>query len=398
MLSMGLATAASASSVWTTPVPLDSNINQSFTDYWPCISADGRRLYFSSTRSGGYGDEDIYYSDWDSIAQSWSEAVNCSTGVNTLMREFSPAITSDGSRLYFVSSRGGGYSDWDVWYSDWDADSGRFLSAVNAGPNINTVCVEWSVAISNDMKTLYVASGYFPGHACDLETLKFSRWNEIDSAWGPSDYVPFQQIFPAQLEAASVTANGLTMAFQSWGGFSSLSPCFQGNYELYTATWNGSAWDIITALCPPVNSPTFDGSPSLSADGRCLYFASSRDDPEHGSTDIYVSYNLGDTTYVVEYPSDVLPSELTSQNYPNPFNLSTVIEFNLPLPAQVSCTIYNSQGRTVIELIDKNFSSGRHVLRWDGTDSSGQTVASGIYLYVIDYLGTRIVRKMTLIK
>ncbi len=398
MLSIGMLTSTSASAVWTTPVALDSTVNASFTDYWPCISADGRRLYFSTPRADGFGSEDIYYSDWDSVAQNWSTAVNCGPGVNSFMREISPAITSDGSRLYFVSSRGGGYSTWDVWYSDWDADSGRFLPAVNAGPNINTVCIEWSVAISHDMKTLYVASGYFPGHACDLETLKSSQWNEADSNWGPADYVPFQQIFPAQLEAASFTADGLTMAFQSWGGFSSLSPCFQGNYELYTTTWNGSAWDDVSALCPPVNSPTFDGSPSLSADGRCLYFASSRDDPEHGSTDIYVSYNFGDTTYVVEDSAAPTSIKLTSQNYPNPFNRSTAIEFTIPLPARVRCTVYNAMGQTVALLVDSDMASGRQVLLWDATDTSGRTVASGVYLYAIDYLGTRTVRKMTLIK
>jgi len=66
-------------------------------------------------------------------------------------------------------------------------------------------------------------------------------------------------------------------------------------------------------------------------------------------------------------------------NYPNPFNASTQIPFELAKRDRVTITIFDVLGRNVTTLSDQEFTAGRHVVRWDGTDRSGQTAASGRY-------------------
>lgn len=66
-------------------------------------------------------------------------------------------------------------------------------------------------------------------------------------------------------------------------------------------------------------------------------------------------------------------------NYPNPFNASTQIPFELAKRDRVTITIFDVLGRSVTMLTDREFTAGRHELRWDGTDGSGHMAASGRY-------------------
>ena len=75
------------------------------------------------------------------------------------------------------------------------------------------------------------------------------------------------------------------------------------------------------------------------------------------------------------------------QNYPNPFNPTTTIEFSLggtdngSLTRHVKLDIYNILGQHVRTLMDKNLVPGNYQVDWDAASSSGQRVATGIYLY-----------------
>ncbi len=70
-------------------------------------------------------------------------------------------------------------------------------------------------------------------------------------------------------------------------------------------------------------------------------------------------------------------------NYPNPFNPSTTISFTLPRTAQVILSIFDVTGREVAMLLDEKRAQGEHRVVWNGLDSSGRKVASGIYFYKI---------------
>jgi hypothetical protein len=90
------------------------------------------------------------------------------------------------------------------------------------------------------------------------------------------------------------------------------------------------------------------------------------------------------------------------QNYPNPFNPVTSIGFSVQNksrePVHTSIRIYNILGRLVKKLVDEPKPAGGHVVNWDGTDSKGEEVSSGIYFYTLAVGDYRETKKMTLLK
>ncbi len=80
-------------------------------------------------------------------------------------------------------------------------------------------------------------------------------------------------------------------------------------------------------------------------------------------------------------PSSFGPADmfLLYQNYPNPFNAGTEIRFQLPKNVYVELTIYNILGQTVRTLVQGHKNAGHHLLQWDGKNSDGLIVPSGVY-------------------
>ncbi|KPK92937.1 hypothetical protein AMJ80_06240 [bacterium SM23_31] len=71
-----------------------------------------------------------------------------------------------------------------------------------------------------------------------------------------------------------------------------------------------------------------------------------------------------------------------SQNYPNPFNPFTTIEYRIPNDdVNVNISIYNSIGQLVKTLVNETKNAGKYEVVWDGTDSSGLRVSTGVYIY-----------------
>lgn len=67
------------------------------------------------------------------------------------------------------------------------------------------------------------------------------------------------------------------------------------------------------------------------------------------------------------------------QNYPNPFNPSTTIRIDLPQQEYARVVVYDILGREVVALRDGNLPAGYHPIVWDGKNSSGIAVNSGVY-------------------
>jgi len=77
---------------------------------------------------------------------------------------------------------------------------------------------------------------------------------------------------------------------------------------------------------------------------------------------------------------DVLPEEFTlGDPYPNPFNSRVVIPFSVPRTCHVEVEVFDTLGRRVWGCA-RTFGPGRHSLEWDGRDSSGRELGSGVYL------------------
>jgi flagellar hook assembly protein FlgD len=102
----------------------------------------------------------------------------------------------------------------------------------------------------------------------------------------------------------------------------------------------------------------------------------------------------------VEDTRIVLPSDYKlSDNYPNPFNPSTSFSITLPLDKAVSVRVYDVTGRLVRTLVDnRQFAAGTHEFSWNGANDAGLAVASGTYLYTLEYGNFRQSNTMVLLK
>ncbi len=103
-----------------------------------------------------------------------------------------------------------------------------------------------------------------------------------------------------------------------------------------------------------------------------------------------------------EAPAEIIASAPAKfelgQNYPNPFNPSTTLTFAVPRASDVALSIYNLRGQLVRKLVSGSFAAGRHQAVWDGTDSEGVRVASGIYFYRLQARDFVAVKKLLLAK
>ena len=86
------------------------------------------------------------------------------------------------------------------------------------------------------------------------------------------------------------------------------------------------------------------------------------------------------------------------QNYPNPFNPSTVISFSMPSAGRAELAIYDLLGREVRTLLSGDITAGNHNVTWDGKDSGGKNVASGVYVYRLQTADISLARRMTLVR
>jgi len=108
---------------------------------------------------------------------------------------------------------------------------------------------------------------------------------------------------------------------------------------------------------------------------------------EHNQSGIETFRTLGGSTSV--WPmKEGLPEQFElSPNYPNPFNSSTCIAVSLPEPGNLRAAIYNVSGQEVYRVYDGGHSAGIIRMVWDGTNSAGEDLVSGVYILRIIFEG-----------
>jgi OOP family OmpA-OmpF porin len=138
---------------WTVPENMGIKVNSNVWDSEPSISADGRTIYFSSERSGGFGFFDIWMTTMDDNG-NWTKARNVGRPINTEGKEVSPFIHANGTTLYFSSDKHPGMGGYDIFYSH-KIDTSNWSNPVNAGYPLNTQLNDATIFITADSKKGY---------------------------------------------------------------------------------------------------------------------------------------------------------------------------------------------------------------------------------------------------
>ena len=111
---------------------------------------------------------------------------------------------------------------------------------------------------------------------------------------------------------------------------------------------------------------------------------------------------FGSLSYLASFDVlDLIPVPLVFElknNYPNPFNPTTTIEYALPHTELVRIDIVNVLGQIVTTLVNGEVQAGFHTVVWNGKNTLGSPVASGIYLYKIKAGTFTSVKRLTLLK
>ncbi len=147
--------------VWTKPVPFSNALNSKDWDAQPCISADGKSLFFSSTRTGSQGGKDLWYSSRLANGK-WAIPQPLPAGINTLGDEQTPFLHPDGRTLYFTSNGLPGMGNNDLYVTRRLSDT-TWTKPQNLGYPINTKANEGTLTVAMDGRTAYFAATYPSG-------------------------------------------------------------------------------------------------------------------------------------------------------------------------------------------------------------------------------------------
>lgn len=140
--------------MWTQPEV--ASFSGQYTDGNPCLTKDGKKLFFESSRplteDGEYtSDMDLWFVE--RTETSWGKPQHIGFKVNSNKWERGPSI-SDNGNLYFASLRDGGYGKFDIYVSKFIDNS--YSEPENIGPMVNTAGNEcWTFIAPDESYIMY---------------------------------------------------------------------------------------------------------------------------------------------------------------------------------------------------------------------------------------------------
>jgi hypothetical protein len=169
-------------------------------------------------------------------------------------------------------------------------------------------------------------------------------------------------------------------------------PSGDGTIANYIAAWDGHSWSSL-------GSGTNGTVRALGAYHDYL-MAGGEFTMAGGKASAYVAvWTQRGLVDVGDDPAGLQPQDyVLGQNYPNPFNPATVIEYAVPQRSHVTIVVINVLGQTIRTLVDEEKSAGSYRVIWNGTDQSGQSVSTGVYLYRFQAGDYTLSKKMLLVR
>jgi serine/threonine protein kinase/Tol biopolymer transport system component/tetratricopeptide (TPR) repeat protein len=237
-----------------------------------CLSFDGLEMYISSLRAGGRGDSDLWVLKRASIDRDWGPPENLGPALNSPQEDSFFRISVDGLTGYFSSNRSGGYGQYDIYMTTRATKTDPWGPPVNMGPPINGPAADCQPWVSPDGLELYFTS-YRPGGYGDGDIYVAKRAGRNDP-WGPPVNLGPTVNSPYGEMQVSLSADGLLLFFTDYWN----TKPRPGGYG-YTDIWItrraslSDTWQAPVNPGPKLNGSVGDWAPWISPDGRTLYFS-----------------------------------------------------------------------------------------------------------------------------
>lgn len=245
-------------------------VNSPSFDGSPTVSADERTLFFTSERADGR--QDLYVSTRPRRQDAWGEAASLGAVVNhPVAHDFSLRLSRDGTSLYFGSERPGGFGRSDLYVARRRSRHDPWQPPENLGPMVNTEAFEAFPTPSADGNTLYFnRSTTFDSPDSDIWVTTRSSPSE---PWGAPERLP-EPVNSSHADFAPAISVDDRVLY-----FASRRPGNVGVVDIWMARRRirHGPWESVQNLGPGVNAPSsVTMAPFVSADGRRLYFMSTR--------------------------------------------------------------------------------------------------------------------------
>jgi peptidoglycan-associated lipoprotein len=207
-------------SKWSTPVPVDI-INSEFEEGTPSFSSDYKELYFTRCEAGKRERKGCMIMYSKRSGDKWSDPKNIGILPDSVVAAH-PAISPDGSTLYFVSDISGGSGKKDIWKVSKVSGGNTWSKPVNLGPDINTPGDELFPYVREDGTLYFSSDGHIGMGGLDI----FKAKPQPDGSWVVQNMKPPVNSF----------ADDFSITFENGSekGIFSSTRKGKGNDELYS--------------------------------------------------------------------------------------------------------------------------------------------------------------------
>jgi outer membrane protein OmpA-like peptidoglycan-associated protein len=211
--------------------------------------------------------------------------------VNSTYDEQSPVITPDGRALYFTVANHPQNTDGkkdlgDIWVSLWLG--GAWSAPIHAGNVINDVSCNSVAGFSADGNRLFLLNHFGKsGGAASTQGIAVSK--RTDSGWSTPENISIPYFLNRSAKLTGMINQEENVFIFAADGYNT-----KGVEDIYVSLKKEDRWTEPINLGSVINSPSQELSPSISADGKTIYFASNGRQG-YGGFDIYASTRLDDS-------------------------------------------------------------------------------------------------------